>query len=250
MWRWIVFRLALFAFIIWASITVFSLLIEKNKIDRNQSTEPSSVSDKKDEFPPKDITFEDITFPKNFFFGTASSDFQTTGGNGQTDWNKYADSLKPPLVGPGSGTDFLSRYREDFDLAEQFNDQVHRLSLEWARIEPEEGKFDRYAIEKYKELFLYMRSRNIEPMVCLNHFALPIWFAEKGGWESPEAAFYYSRYAQEVAEKLGKPLKIKWWLTFNEPQVMLLPYTKGNWPPNKPIKNIQDQEGVQRALKV
>ena len=250
MWRWIVFRLALFAFIIWASITVFSLLIEKNKIDRNQSTEPSSVSDKKDEFPPKDITFEDITFPKNFFFGTASSDFQTTGGNGQTDWNKYADSLKPPLVGPGSGTDFLSRYREDFDLAEQFNDQVHRLSLEWARIEPEEGKFDRYAIEKYKEIFLYMRSRNIEPMVCLNHFALPIWFAEKGGWESPEAAFYYSRYAQEVAEKLGKPLKIKWWLTFNEPQVMLLPYTKGNWPPNKPIKNIQDQEGVQRALKV
>ncbi|MBI2064605.1 MAG: glycoside hydrolase family 1 protein [Candidatus Yanofskybacteria bacterium] len=198
----------------------------------------------------KDLVLKDIEFPDNFFFGTASSDFQTTGGNGLTDWNLYIGTFKPPLIGPGKGTDFLNRYKEDFDLASDFNDEVHRLSLEWSRIEPEEGKFNSDAIKKYKEILSYAKQKGIDPMICLNHFALPLWIVEKGGLESSEFPFYYSRYAETVARRIGLPLKIKWWLTFNEPQVMLLPYTKGIWPPDKPVKNFQDSQGSQRALKV
>lgn len=192
---------------------------------------------------------EDVVFQEKFFFGTASSDFQTTGGNGLTDWNKYIGVLEPPLIGPGIGTDFLNRYREDFDLAERFGNQVHRLSLEWARIEPEEGKFDKQATEKYLEIFQYMKSKNIEPMVCLNHFALPDWFVAQNGWESVQAPFYYSRYAEYVAREIGVPLKVKWWLTFNEPQVTISQgYAKGQWPPGKGIKNLRDEEGFSRLL--
>ncbi|MDO8496452.1 MAG: family 1 glycosylhydrolase [bacterium] len=262
MWRWVLYRLALFAFIVWGSILTIRFVIERNEVNSQPLPSPQSAPDKKEESTPKDITFEDVKFPDDFFFGTASSDFQTTGGNGLSDWKLYIDECvksqikcrdkndPKSFVGPGTGTDFLNRYKEDFDLAGQFNDQVHRLSFEWARIEPEDGKLDKEAIKKYKDIILYMKSKGIEPMICLNHFTLPLWFAEKGGWESPEAAFYYSRYAQVIAKEIGLPLKVKWWLTFNEPQVMLLPYTKGNWPPNKPVKKIQDQEGVQRALRV
>lgn len=225
----------------------------KNK-EEKQTTSTNNVNDK------NELVFEDLVFPEKFFFGTASSDFQTTGGNELTDWNFYVEDCvkfqskcrdqkdKRPFVEPGQGTDFLNRYKEDFDLAEEFDNQVHRLSLEWARIEPEEGQWNTEAIEKYKRIFRYMKLKGIEPMVCLNHFALPLWFSEIGGWENPQASFYYSRYAEKVAEKIGKPLAIKWWLTFNEPQVMMIPYTKGGWPPNKPIKNYQDSVGIQRAL--
>ncbi|MDP3793035.1 MAG: family 1 glycosylhydrolase [bacterium] len=226
-------------------------LNKNNEDSSNDSPQPSKTTEK-DSSSTKTIdpVFEDIIFPENFFFGTASSDFQTTGGNGLTDWNEYIKTFNPPLVGSGIGTDFLDRYKEDFDLAQEFGDQVHRLSLEWARIEPEEGKWNEEAIEKYKEILSYMKSKGIEPMICLNHFAIPLWFAQVGGWENPQASFYYSRYAETVAKKIGLPLKIKWWLTFNEPQIMLIPYSKGGWPPNKPIKNYQDTEGTQRVFLV
>lgn len=211
--------------------------------------------------------FEDIHFPENFFFGTASSDFQTTGGTGTTDWNLYIqeclakkrdcvdkdilnNSPDAVFVGPEVGTDFLNRYKEDFDLAPGIT-QVHRLSLEWSRIEPEEGKWDKDAIRNYKEIFRYMKSKGIEPMICLNHFALPLWFVEKGDWENIESAKYYARYAEKVASEIGIPLNIKWWLTFNEPQVILgQSYVKGSWPPYKSIESYQDAAGTKRLALV
>ena len=222
----------------------------------NQQQTPPPVENK-GKSPPKKIKlqFEDITFQENFFFGSASSTFQTTGGDGNTDWNVYInqnsgekDKDGKVFIGPSSGTDFFNRYKEDYDLAGEIGIQVHRLSLEWSCIEPEEGKFSQECMNKYLAIFSYMKSRGIDPMICLNHFALPLWFVEKGGWESNDAAYYYSRYAHIVAAKIGKPLNIKWWLTFNEPQMMLIGYTKGVWPPNKPVKGIFDAEGTERAL--
>lgn len=263
--RIVILRLAFFAFVVCGSVTTISFVLERNRVNKNRPPpQPSSeeiTTGLKEEPENKSYIPEEIEFPKDFFFGTASSDFQTTGGTGISDWNLYVDNCikfqkkcrqaddPRPFVGPGIGTDFLNRYKEDLDLAEGIT-QVHRLSLEWARIEPEEGKFDIETVKKYKDIFLYMRKRGIEPMICLNHFALPNWFVEKGGWESSEAPVIYARYAKFLAQNIGVPLRIKWWLTFNEPQVMLLPYTKGMWPPDKPIKNLRDQEGVQRAMRV
>lgn len=187
----------------------------------------------------------DIVLPENFFFGTASSDFQSTGGNGKSDWDEHLKKLPPPLRGPWPNNDFLSRYRDDFRLAAQIGIQMHRLSLEWARIEPEEGQWDMEAMKKYKEIFLFMKSLEIEPMICLNHFTIPKWFALKNGWENKDASFYYSRYAEFVARTIGIPLKIKWWLTFNEPQFILTcSYLKGEWPPYHKIKGLDDVEGL------
>src|SRR3989344_4203738 len=223
MWRWILYRLALFAFIIWGSILTIRFVIERNKINREQPSESKSVSDKKEESPPESITFKDITFPKNFFFGTASSDFQTAGLSPASDWanewEKMTDILKKdsrakrglarePLY-PGNANDLFNRYREDFDIAGQNQiTQVHRISLEWARIEPEEGKWDLDAVKKYKEIFIYMKAKGIEPMICLNHFPNPQWFADKGGWENNQAPYYYERYAEFLAKELGAPLQI------------------------------------------
>ncbi len=190
---------------------------------------------------------EDIEFPKNFFFGTAYSDFQTTGISKTSDWNDYINTLKPPLVGPGVGNDFFNRYKEDLDMAGQLGIQVHRMSLEWSRFEPEEGKWDMEMVKKYRIIFAYMKKQGVEPMICLNHFPLPKWFADMGGWENPKAAYYYGHYAEFIAKNLGIPLNIKWWLTFNEPQfVISIPYAKGAWPPFKKIDGFADRKGMER----
>ena len=190
----------------------------------------------------------DVEFPKDFFFGTASSDFQTTGGNGASDWVGHIATFKPPQVGPGVGSDFLHHYTEDFDQAREIGIQMHRISLEWARLEPHEGQWDWQAVEQYRRIFRALKRRGIEPMICLNHFTLPAWFAEKGGWSSPDAARYYGRYARFVATTIGAPLGIRWWLTFNEPQITLKEaYIMGAAPPYFALKGIRDEEGV-RAL--
>jgi len=194
---------------------------------------------------------KDLYFPKKFFFGTAYSDFQTAGIDENSDWHDYVSTMKPPQMGPGVGNDFFNRYREDFDLADKLGIQVHRISLEWSRFEPKEGNWDMKTVAKYKKIFAYMRKKGIEPMICLNHFPVPKWFADKGGWENNEAPFYFMRYAEFVAKNIGIPLKIKWWLTLNEPQYIIsVSYAKAGWPPFKEINDLKDSLGMQRLMMV
>ena len=236
-------------------ILLLWLFVKNDKKPSNENQPPPQISsDKKgvvseNEPENKNYVPEDIEFPKDFFFGTAYSDFQTTGISETSDWYDYVQKMKPPQVSPGVGNDFFNRYKEDFDLAGQIGIQVHRMSLEWSRFEPEEGKWDMDMVKKYKTIFAYMQKQGVEPMICLNHFPLPKWFADKGGWENPKASEYYGRYAEFIAKNLGVPLKIKWWLTFNEPQfVISIPYAKGGWPPFKQINDFKDIAGTQRLL--
>src|SRR6202795_426967 len=136
--------------------------------------------------PPANGLITDLKFPKNFFFGSAYSDFQTAGISETSDWYDYVNGFKPPQVGPGIGNDLFHRYKEDFDAAHDIGIQVHRISLEWSRIEPQEGVWDRQALKQYAEIFRYMKKKGVEPMICLNHFPLPQWFTDNGGWEKPE----------------------------------------------------------------
>lgn len=252
-------------------IAIFSIfIIYKYTIKNQNNATPitqkiEQLTSKKDESNHQDIKFENIQFPKNFFFGTAYSDFQTAGFSPASDWanewDKYSETLEKDSIAkkrviqkpihPGIANDFFNRYPEDFDLASQIGVQIHRISLEWARIEPEENKWDLDSVEKYKKIFLYMKKRGIEPMICLNHFPAPKWFADKGGWENNKAPYYYARYAEFLAKKIGIPLKIKWWLTFNEPQfTILVPYGNGTWPPFKGIDSFQDKAGFARIMHV
>lgn len=255
------FRLAFFAFIILGSITVVRFVLERNMVNQNyppsQTSSDKKVVELKKEPQNKNLAFEDIEFPENFFFGTASSDFQTTSGTTNSDWYFFLEKMradsaknnKNKIILPGNGTDFLNRYKEDFDAASEIGIQMHRISFEWARLEPEENKWDYDAARKYVEILQYMRSKGIEPMICLYHFALPNWFVAKGGWTSQGAAKDYARYAEFVAQYIGKPANVKWWLTFNEPQIILgQGYLKGTWPPFLEITNYSDKAGTKRFI--
>lgn len=83
---------------------------------------------------------------------------------------------------------------------------AYRFSIEWARIEPQEGCFDEAQIAHYREVIRTCKENGIEPIVTLLHFTSPKWLISKGGWESDETPGYFARYTRYVMEQLGSEL--------------------------------------------
>ncbi len=177
----------------------------------------------------------DKKFPEGFYWGAATASYQVEGGIENTDWAKAAREGRVPSC--GRACDHYHRFESDFDLAKQLGHNAHRFSLEWARIEPEEGKFNETEIEHYRQVIRALKARGIRPYTTLWHFTLPIWFSESGGFERRDAPEIFARYARHVAEKLGDDLDgIS---TINEPMVVnSLGWLVGEWPPFKRIPSI------------
>lgn len=176
------------------------------------------------------------SFPKNFIWGTATSAHQTEGNNKNTDWWLFENNKKKnqeyPLEPSGIACDSYNRYKEDFDLAKKLNNNAIRISIEWARIEPEEGVFSEKEFKHYKEVLLYAKKLKLKTFVTLHHFTNPIWFFNEGGWLNLKSPFYFKRYAKECAIMLGDVVDM--FITINEPQVYsTMAYTTGIWTPNK-----------------
>ncbi|OGN05769.1 MAG: hypothetical protein A2750_04265 [Candidatus Yanofskybacteria bacterium RIFCSPHIGHO2_01_FULL_45_42] len=189
---------------------------------------------------------ETLKFPDGFKWGSATSAYQVEGNN-RNDWSEWESlseriaQLKKEGKDPsdfisGRACDSYNRYEEDFDIAKKLNQNIHRFSVEWSRIEPEEGRFNFEAIKHYQRLVNALRDRGIEPMVTLWHFTNPIWFAENGGWLNKKSPEYFTRYAKYVVDNLKD--RVGLWITFNEATTVYAnqAYLKGEWPPQH--KNI------------
>ncbi|MCI0634437.1 MAG: glycoside hydrolase family 1 protein [Actinobacteria bacterium] len=180
-----------------------------------------------------------IEFPKGFFWGAATSAHQVEGNctnNHWWAWEQEGLRARPPRGYVHDGTtsgvacDTFHRYDDDHRLAAGLGHNAHRISLEWSRIEPEEGRFDRAAIDHYKRVVDSMRRRGLEPFVTLHHFTNPIWAQRAGGWESAEMASWLARYAAFAARELGD--RVVYWMTINEPMIApALCYMFGIHPP-------------------
>jgi len=182
-----------------------------------------------------------LKFPEGFWWGSATSAHQVEGDN-HNDWSEWEKSPKriaqlkkegkdPSDFISGKACDSYVRYEEDFDIAKKLNQNIHRFSIEWSRIEPEEGKFDREAMHHYINVVKALRERGIEPMVTLWHFTNPIWFAEKGGWLNKKSPEYFTRYIKYVVDNLKD--RVGLWITFNEAASVYagFSYLNGQWPP-------------------
>jgi beta-glucosidase len=172
-----------------------------------------------------------IEFPKDFLWGAATSAYQVEGGNFNSDWWQW-EKTRPGIVASGKACCHYQRFREDFDLAKSLGHNSHRLSLEWARIQPEPDKFSDEEIQHYVQVIDYLRGLGIEPVVTLHHFTNPLWLSRIGGWENPEAPRYFLEYAKKAVRALAG--KVKFWVTINEPMVYTYySYFIGAWPPQQ-----------------
>lgn len=106
----------------------------------------------------------------------------------------------------GDAVDHYNRYAEDIRLMADAGLNAYRFSIEWARIEPQEGCFDEAQIAHYRDVIRTCKAYGIEPIVTLLHFTSPRWLISRGGWESDETPGYFARYTRYVMERLGSEL--------------------------------------------
>src|SRR5579884_1342425 len=171
-------------------------------------------------------------FPSDFRWGTATSSHQVEGGNVRNDWWLFEQQPGRIKGGDRSGLacDWWRNAEADFDRMAALHQNAHRLSLEWSRLEPEEGRWDDAAVARYRQMLHGLRSRAIEPVVTLQHFTLPRWAAAGGGWESPRIVGWFAGYARRCAECFGDLAEA--WVPINEPNVVVtLGYIMGRFPP-------------------
>ncbi len=171
---------------------------------------------------------EELKFPEGFKWGSATSAHQIEGDN-HNDWSEW-EKTRPPEYRSGKACDSYNRYEEDFDIAKSLNQNIHRFSIEWSRIEPKEGTFDYEAMYHYVNVVKALRARGLEPMITLWHFTNPVWFAEKGGWLNDDSPEIFTRYIKYVVDNLKD--RVGLWITFNEAFTVYAALTKLNatWP--------------------
>lgn len=195
------------------------------------------------------------SFPDGFLWGAGTSSHQAE-GHTKNDWSEWekkhakrlaresektfswnphwskfrTEATNPENYLSGDACDHYHRYREDFDILKSLNLNTYRFSIEWSRIEPEEGVFDERALNHYRNMIKELQRRGIEPFVTLWHWTLPLWLVKKGGLLARDFAPLFVRYSEQVVKALGND--VTFWITLNEPDVVAShSYLKGTWPP-------------------
>jgi len=174
---------------------------------------------------------KNFQFPAGFLWGAATSAHQVEGNNIHNDWWLWEQAGRTAEPS-GTACEHYTRYRSDFDLVQSIGHNAHRFSIEWSRVEPEEGRWSSEALDHYRDVLVALNERGIEPVVTLFHYTLPQWMAAKGGWETGEIERALERYADKVMEVLGP--HARWYITLNEPVVQMFKgWLIGQWPPGK-----------------
>ena len=163
----------------------------------------------------------ELDFPAGFLWGTATSAHQVEGGNSNSDWWEWELRPDTPCKEPsGAAVEHYRRYGRDVAMLAGLGFNTYRFSVEWARIEPSEGAFDVVQLNHYRRVVAAVRKNKLTPMVTLNHFTLPMWVANQGGWLTDRTPALFERYVRRVVEAFGDT--VEWYCTINEPGVVAL----------------------------
>lgn len=153
--------------------------------------------------------------PRELFIGAATAAHQIEGNNVNADlwdaeWTCQSIFAEPS----GDACDSYHRFGEDVALLADAGLDTYRFGVEWSRIEPEEGFFSRAALDHYRRVAAACHEHDVTPMITLQHFTSPKWFARRGGWEDTRAADRFARFAERVGTHVGD--LVPWVCTINE----------------------------------
>jgi beta-glucosidase len=172
-----------------------------------------------------------ITFPDGFLWGTSTAAHQVEGGNWNNDWWVWEHAEGTRCVEPsGDACDHYWRYPDDIALIAELGFGAYRFSIEWSRIEPEDGEFSLAALDHYRRMIATCQEHELVPIVTFHHFTTPRWLARRGGWVSDDVVDRFARFCEHAVWHLGDLIGIA--CTINEPNAMsMAAYVMGDWAP-------------------
>ena len=175
-----------------------------------------------------------------FWWGLASSSFQNEDRGEKpgspnyfkTDWDLFAEAKRVPPKGD-DGVFSWSNFDRDLEALKKIGVNHYRFGVEWARIEPQPGRYNEAALRRYVEMARKLKAAGIEPIVTLWHFTFPSWMVAKGRnsrWLHPLYRERWPLYVEKVVKAMAPHVKI--FAPQNEPNGDLaLGYISATWPP-------------------
>jgi beta-glucosidase len=157
-------------------------------------------------------------FPDGFLWGSATAAHQVEGGNVNNDcW--LLEHVPGTYFAERSGDacDHYHRYPDDIALLAGLGLRAYRFSLEWSRIEPEDGEFSRAALDHYRRMLDASHEHGLVPLLTFHHFTSPRWIARAGGWLEPRTAERFARFCERAMRHLGD--LVPYACTINEPNL-------------------------------
>lgn len=188
---------------------------------------------------PLSAVAETYTFPEDFQWCVATAGHQIEGDNIHSDWWAWEQIPGKIARGEKSGKAayHIERLEEDVNLMKSLSVDTYRFSIEWSRIEPEQGKYDMEGVNHYLKEFALLKAKGIRPMVTIHHFVQPQWFTASGGWNREDSPEIFLSYVKKMEEFFGQ--ESDYWITFNEPNVLLLGgFAAGFMPPGQTDLNL------------
>jgi beta-glucosidase len=174
-----------------------------------------------------------VTFPDGFVWGVATAAHQIEGGNWNNDWWAFEHTPGSPCVDHSADcTNSFHLYADDIALVRVHGFGAYRFSIEWSRIEPEDGEFSLAALDHYRRMIAECHEQGVRPVVTFHHFSNPRWVAALGGWQAPEIVDRFTRFCEHAVTHLGDLITIG--CTINEPNISsLMGYLWGTHPPGR-----------------
>jgi beta-glucosidase len=170
-----------------------------------------------------------FAFRDDFVWGAATAAHQVEGNNTASDFWLLEHTPGTAFAEPsGDACDHLHRYPADLDLLAQLGFTAYRFSIEWARIEPEEGHFSVAALDHYRRMLAACKERGLRTCVTYHHFTTPLWATADGGWESEATVDRFARYCERATRHLGDLIDVA--CTINEANLPASLYVGGILP--------------------
>ncbi len=171
------------------------------------------------------------SFPDGFLWGTSTAAHQVEGGTWNNDWWAFEHTPGSGTVEPaGDACDHFWRYPTDIAMLADLGFGAYRFSLEWSRIEPDEGEFSNAALDHYRRMCATTRDLGLVPVVTFHHFTTPRWAVADGGWTDPAIVDRFARFCERAVAHLGDEIGIA--CTINEPNIVsLMGWLVGAFPP-------------------
>lgn len=169
-------------------------------------------------------------FPPGFLWGSASASHQVEGMDTRSDWWRF-ERQEGTTQGFHTAPKFAQDYKSDHwrqfdaDVARMKNElglSAYRLSIDWSRVEPEEGKFDQAVIARYGEMMATLRAAGITPLVTLFHWSSPDWIWDHArenetGWYAPNIVDRFLRFVEAIVPALTPHVDL--FAVLNEPNI-------------------------------
>ncbi len=187
-------------------------------------------------------------FPKNFLWGGAQAASQADGAYREDGKGLNSSDVQPFLKGLSNeeiqkievqgmtlaqakagvtdqehyypkryGIDFYHTYESDIDLLSEMGFKTFRTSLDWSQIFPngDDKEPNVAALEHYSKMIDYFLSKNIEPIITMNHYETPLSITFKyGGWPNKDVIPMFEKFGKTLLDWFGD--RVKYWIVVNQ----------------------------------